>query len=322
MEIYTPEQNSVENQNGPENQNDQKRTFAVSELNETTPLWKKIVLFATGFLGLQIIALIVQLILMATPLFDRTQMNFTILGSTLVNFITYLLICGLLVLICYLGKDGAGKKIFIPFKKKETYTWGFIGFGLVFIINIFFSLIYNFLPDFEQNANQLGINEMLDAYPFLVFIMTAIMAPIVEEITYRAGLCDLIGKRNRWLGIILSAILFGLIHFDFSSILSLISPAKGFYDSVGNFIEFTSEELVKMKEVNLHALFIELENLPIYILSGISLAFVYCKTGTLSTSIFAHCLVNSYSFLGFIVNKAMQNGGSDSITSAFRILFR
>ena len=310
MEIYTPEQNN------------QKRTFAISDLNETTPLWKKIVFFAVGFLGLQLIALIVQIIIMTTKLFDRSTMNFTILGSTLVNFITYVIICGILVLICFLGKDGAAKKIYTPFKKKETYTWGAIGFGLVLAINIFFSLIYNFLPDFEQNANQMGINEMLNAYPFLVFIMTAIMAPIVEEITYRAGLCDLIGKKNRWLGIILSAVLFGLIHFDFSPILSLIAPSKGYYESAGQFVEYTAEQLAKIKEVNLHALFIELENLPVYICSGIALAFVYCKTGNLSTSMFAHCLVNSYSFLSFIANKAMQNGGSDSITSAFRIFFR
>lgn len=322
MEIYTPEQNNVENQNEPEKQNNQKRTFAISDLNETTPLWKKIVFFAVGFLGLHLIALIVSAILMTTKLFDRSTMNFTILGSTLVNFITYVIICGILVLICFLGKDGAAKKIYTPFKKKETYTWGAIGFGLVLAINIFFSLIYNFLPDFEQNANQMGINEMLNAYPFLVFIMTAIMAPIVEEITYRAGLCDLIGKKNRWLGIILSAVLFGLIHFDFSPILSLIAPSKGYYESAGQFVEYTAEQLAKIKEVNLHALFIELENLPVYILSGIALAFVYCKTGNLSTSMFAHCLVNSYSFLGFIANKAMQNGGSDSITSAFRIFFR
>lgn len=322
MEIYTPEQNNVENQNEPEKQNNQKRTFAISDLNETTPLWKKIVFFAVGFLGLQLIALIVQIIIMTTKLFDRSTMSFTILGSTLVNFITYVIICGILVLICFLGKDGAAKKIYAPFKKKETYTWGAIGFGLVLAINIFFSLIYNFLPDFEQNANQMGINEMLNAYPFLVFIMTAIMAPIVEEITYRAGLCDLIGKKNRWLGIILSAVLFGLIHFDFSPILSLIAPSKGYYESAGQFVEYTAEQLAKIKEVNLHALFIELENLPVYICSGIALAFVYCKTGNLSTSMFAHCLVNSCSFLSFIANKAMQNGGSDSITSAFRIFFR
>ena len=322
MEIYTPEQNNVENQNKPENQNNQKRTFAVSALNETTPLWKKVTFFCVGFLGLQVIALIVQLILMTTKLFDRTTMSFTILGSTLVNFITYVLICGILLLICFLGKDNAAKKIYTPFKKKETYTWGLVGFGLVLAINIFFSLIYNLLPDFEQNANQMGINQMLSSYPFLVFIMTAIMAPIVEEITYRAGLCDLIGKKNRWLGIILSAVLFGFIHFDFSPILSLIAPSKGYYESAGQFVEYTAEQLAMLKEVNLHALFIELENLPVYIFSGIALAFVYCKTGNLSTSMFAHCLVNSYSFLSFIANKAMQNGGSDSITSAFRIFFR
>ena len=98
MEIYTPEQNNVENQNEPEKQNNQKRTFAISDLNETTPLWKKIVFFAVGFLGLQLIALIVQIIIMTTKLFDRSTMNFTILGSTLVNFITYVIICGMAVL--------------------------------------------------------------------------------------------------------------------------------------------------------------------------------------------------------------------------------
>lgn len=322
MEIYTPEQNNDENLNKPENQNNQKRTFAISELNETTPLWKKLVLFVVGFLGLQVIATIVQLIMMTTPLFDRTKMNFTILGSTLINFITYVLTCGLLVLICFLGKDGTAKKIYKPFKNSQTYGWGFIGFCLVLAINIFFSMVYNLLPEFEQNANQNGINEMLNAYPFLVFIMTAIMAPIVEEITYRAGLCDLIGKKNRWLGIVLSAVLFGFIHFDFSSIISAIAPSKGYYDSLGQFVEFTTEELAKLKEVNLHALFVELENLPIYILSGMALAYVYCKTGNLSTSMVAHFLVNFYSFVGFILNKIMENGGSDSFTSAFRIFFR
>lgn len=312
MENLTPEIN----QNGSDNNHDDKSRslFSYSELNETTPTWKKIVLFIVGYLGFQVIATLVSVIICLTPLYNQDTKSLTLLGSTLINFISYVLGLGVLLLICFLGKDKTGHKIFKPFKEKNTYSWGLLGFFMLLAIGIIFNIIYSFIPTYKQNSNQSSLDTMATVYPALVFIMAALIAPFVEEITYRAGLCDLLGKKNRWLGIILSSILFGLIHFDFSTIIALIMPQNS---------ALTAAQLAEIRANNLQALYIELENLPTYILSGVVLGFVYCKTGSLSTSIFTHFLNNAYSLLSIIIANALKSGAtSDSANSIFRIFIR
>lgn len=312
MENLTPETNEKCQDN---THDDKSRSlFVYSELNETTPAWKKIVLFVVGYLGFQVIALLVSAIISLTPLYDKDAKSLTLLGSTLINFISYVIGLAVLLMICFLGKDKTGEKIFKPFKDKNTYLWGFLGFIMLLAIGIFFNIIYSFIPDYNQNSNQSSLDTMSGSYPVLVFIMAALIAPFVEEITYRAGLCDLLGKKNRWLGIILSSILFGLIHFDFTTIIALITPQNS---------ALTAAQLATLRANNLHALYVELENLPTYILSGVVLAFVYCKTGSLSTSIFTHFLNNAYSLLSIIIAHAIKGGAtSDTANSIFRIFFR
>ncbi len=317
MENLTPETE-------PQKQDSEKRSlFAYSELNETTPTWKKIVLFVVGYLGFQLIATLVSIVITLTPLYDRSTQTLSLLGSTLINFISYLIGAGVIIGICFIGKDNAAKKIFVPFKDKKTYVWGGIGFLMLIAVGILFNLLYSFIPGYKENSNQSSLDTMGRSYPFLVFFMASILAPIVEEITYRAGLCDLLGKKNRWLGIILSSILFGLIHFDFSAVLALLSPKTGYTDSMGQFVQYTAEQLAKIKETNLNALYVELMNLPNYILCGVVLGFVYCRTGSLSTSIFTHFLNNAYSTLSIIIINSMNNGSaSDSASSIIRIFLK
>lgn len=316
METYEPNQTPTsdkeecaQNRKGP--------FFRTSELNETTPVWKKVTLFVTGFLGLQVIAMMVQIIVMMTPLFDKEQQNFTILGQTLVNFISYILLLALLLVIVFIGQDRMAKKVIRPFRKKETYLYGLLAFFVILLINIIFSYLSNLIPDSSSNANQTGIESMMNAYPILVILMTVIIAPICEELTYRAGLLDLLGRRNRLLGILISSLIFGLIHFDYTPILKLISPDQGYYQG-SEFIRYTAEQLANLKENYLHAFYIELINFPVYLLSGITLAFAYCYTGHISTSMFAHFLVNAFSALSFFLSKT----GGNSSESIFRIFLK
>lgn len=321
MENLTPETNQTPS--NPNEEENKRSLFAYSELNETTPAWKKVTLFLVGFLGFQLIATLISVIICLTPLYDKDTKTLSLLGSTLVNFLSYLAGVAVLIGICFIGKDNTAKKIFVPFKDKKTYQWGAIGFLMLLAVGILFNILYSFIPGYKENSNQSSLNTMTGSYPVLVLLMASIMAPIVEEITYRAGLLDLFGKKNRWLGIIVSSILFGLIHFDFTTILSLIRPQTGYTDSLGQYIQYTAEQLAKIKADNLQAFIVELENLPTYILSGMVLGFVYCRTGSLSTSIFTHFLNNAYSLLALIISNAMSNGStSDSASNLLRIFFR
>ncbi len=316
METFEPKPTSSSDRNQ-NNRGDRKVFFGDSLLNETTPTWKKASLFVMGFLGLQAIAMIVQIIMMVTPLFDKNSQSFTLLGQTLINFISYVLLLGVLLLFVFIGSDKMAKKIIMPFKKKETYLYGALAFLLILLINLVFSFLSNLIPDSSSNANQAGIETMMNTYPVLVILMTVIIAPICEELTYRAGLLDLVGKRNRLLGIIISSIIFGLIHFDYTPILNLLVPDQGYYQG-GEFIRYTAEELASLKETYLHSLYIELINFPVYLLSGITLALAYCHTGKLSTSMFAHFLVNAFSAISFF---ASRSGGNTS-ESIFRIFLK
>ena len=64
----------------------------------------------------------------------------------------------------------------------------------------------------EVNANQGLIEAFIHDYPFFGFISVAIMAPLVEELVFRFLLCKPIEQKYKWLGVAISAFVFGAIH--------------------------------------------------------------------------------------------------------------
>lgn len=293
MQVYNNENNKVN-----EYSNTTRRAyFPRSELNDWVPRWEKLVFFLIGFLGLQLIASLVSII--ATNIIYVSSTNGTISNeayynaNALVNFFSYLILVIIFVLFIFLDKRGTYKRLFSDFKKKETYIWALIGFGLVMCIQYFFSLLYqNTVPFYGNNDNQSSIVTLCTYQPALIFIMSVFMAPFCEELTYRLGLLDLIGHKysRRVLGIIISAVIFGLIHTDFITTFESLSSA------------IAAEESASVIQGYREAFINEILNFPIYICSGLALGFTYAKSGKLASSMSSHFLVNLFSMISIFIS--------------------
>ena len=117
------------------------------------------------------------------------------------------------------------------------------------------------------NANQNAIIDMIKSAPTLAFISTVILAPIVEEITYRYFLYGGIALFNKKWAIIISGFIFMSLH-----------AVSSFTSGVDNILR-------------------EILLLPPYMFSGMALAYAYQKSENLAVSTTTHSLNNLISFI-------------------------
>lgn len=280
--------------------NNIKGFFPRSELNDWTPLWEKLAFFLIGFLGLRLYSIIVQYIILATPLVSIKDGVVTVsnMAYALINFFTYLLLVITFVLFIFLDKRKTYQRILNELKQPKTYLWALVAFGMVIALQNILSLSFSALfPFYGSNANQNSIESIFAASPVLIFIMTVFFAPFCEELTYRIGLVDTIGHKYnlRWLGIAISALVFGLIHADI--INSYRNLAEGIASGLGD------AEITNLK----NNLYNELLNLPVYMFSGFALGFVYAKSGKITSSMMGHMGVNLLSMIITIIQMASKN---------------
>ncbi len=244
---------------------------------ECTPVgpWRELFCFLFGFLGLQIIQIIVQLIvtlvvgnnLASTGLtgndLEKAILSFLSSGNGLaaIFFPVYsLLFIGFIIALWkYLPR------ILARFAKPKTYL------AIVFLIAIYaFDILYGTLiskyTGGQNNQNQSNVNSILFAYPALSIIILGIIGPFCEECTYRLGLFNVLKRWNTVAAYILSALIFGAIHFNWTNI--------------GSAIEWL--------------------NLPPYIISGFLFALAYDKCG-FGASYLAHALNNTISLTLMII---------------------
>lgn len=225
---------------------------------------KNLVLFFVGFLGLQIISLFLSIILLT---FNQYLASFSTKGLAFLNFATYFVTLGAMVLII---NSNDIFNFLRPFKKKRTYLYG-IAYGLILVIvSSFVSTIMSFLTsNTSVNNNESGINSITISFPILSIIVFGILGPICEEITYRVGLFSSISRKLKFVwAYIITILIFGLIHFDFTALFS----------------------------DNLSSLIIEFSNLPTYLVSGLLLCYFYHKEGFGVSSI-AHIFNNMLSLI-------------------------
>ena len=137
--------------------------------------------------------------------------------------------------------------------------------GFIFVIVIYaFDILYGMLiskyTGGESNQNQNNVVSILTAYPALSIIILGLVGPFCEECTYRLGLFNVLKRWNSAIAYILSALIFGAIHFN--------------WQNIGSAIEWL--------------------NLPPYIVSGLLFALAYDKFG-FGASYLAHALNNTIS---------------------------
>lgn len=225
---------------------DEHRPDLLSEENSlpTLGLVKQIYLFLVGLIGLFAIDLFLSLISFAFP--KESREPFVFIGTYFVLIVA--------LIIPLIPEAHRFKKYF---KNYQNYLLGvLIGLGILLFDSIY-SNIVNLFYDFGINNNESSLRQIAATAPFLTFIVTAFIGPICEELTYRAGLFSLLKRVNIVLAYVVTSLIFGLIHFD-----------------------FTSPNIV-----------IELINLPIYAFSGFALCLTYNKLG-LTGSISAHMFNN------------------------------
>lgn len=100
------------------------------------------------------------------------------------------------------------------------------GFGFAFAGGIVANAVRNLLEIFldipgGEAVNQISIElAMKSAGAPLMILSALILAPIVEELIFRKTIFEL--SRNKWLGLVISSVLFGLIHVS-SELMTLTS---------------------------------------------------------------------------------------------------
>ena len=172
------------------------------------------------------------------------------------NIIAYAVTFAVLVAICFVDF----KKIKHIFSNKNSYLFGFIfGFTIIVFDAGYINLLASIYPDYAISGNEEGVRSIIAIYPICSIIFLGILGPLCEEITYRVGLFGVINKYSKFFAYLISSLIFAAVHFN--------PLAKNIY--------------------------VELANLPAYIVPGFIFAFAYDKYG-LSCSWTAHMINNLY----------------------------
>lgn len=165
------------------------------------------------------------------------------------------------------------KQLIHDFKLFKTYfreynslvfkTW-FKSLITMMILSLSIQLITNI----ETATNQETLNQMFTKLPVLIVFLTMIYAPVVEELMFRGVFRKFIN--NKYLFIILSGVVFGILHVidDFKSVSELLY-------------------------------------IFVYSSLGIYLASLYYKTNNICTNIYFHFIQNTFSVIGMIILQFM-----------------
>ncbi len=302
--------NKTHDQNNHDDDNKNNGVFKSNQLVETTSFAFKLILFLVGFLGLQAVAFIVSIMLQKVNDY-----------SYWVNLVTYIIIFAIFAVLIFTNKNKAGLTFLKEFKDYKVYLYGLASFAIMFLINFIFNLAYSKIPGYGENLNQNGVESFVSnnvLKNFLLFFEIVIFAPFIEEFTYRLGLCGICSgkKRNYIIGIIVSSLVFGLIHFNAFTLyvskvsidaaikienaeaISSLCSSLGITIS-GNPLDSQNIDLITSK---LNTLIMnEWLNLPIYIISGVILNLSYLLSGKLASSFTTHFTNNLFSYITMFI---------------------
>ena len=239
------------------------------------PIYKQILLFVFGFIGLEILGTIFSFAFMSL-----SETNYP-LYLMLVNGIRYVMVAiGMACLMI-----GNYKSMKNSFNKWWAYLIGVGGIVALTSFSIIYGNIVNWLYPTTSNANQQAVNSVVSAFPLTSILVLGILGPIVEEFTYRVGLFNFLLRTKKWIAYLVTILVFALIHFDFTAILTGVTESDWSH------------------------LINEVLNLPSYAFAGAALCVLYEKCG-LSASLIAHVGNNLYSIIMYLlllqIEKLMQ----------------
>lgn len=230
------------------------------------PIYKQILLFVIGLVGLNVVGFIVEIFAILMPKGTFSEAGYTTLVNTVRYVVTFI---GMLALI---WKDFPKFRRF--FNRAKPYLLGLAGGAAILAANITLNLITQAIYPTPENTNQQTVNSVITAFPVISIFVIGLIGPAVEELTYRLGLYTFLRRINKPVAYIITSLIFGLIHFDFFA-----GTATGYI--------------------------IELVNLPTYIVVGFLFCLWYEKFG-LASSIVAHQFNNLFSILMTVISNLIK----------------
>lgn len=244
--------NNISNVNFQPNQNmPNNNSIALSQK-------KRLILFLVGFsyTGLLLLSLIWSILLAPT---SNGDIVFT---QMMIEFLTYVSLFIFMFLICLNSKKHFANEL----RKPSNYGKGFLCGLLILGVEVLISYIIQLFYEPEANANQALVELLSTNYPTLMFLITCILGPICEELTYRVGLFGFLRQKNKILAYILEGFVFAFVHISFTDTTFLA----------------------------------ELSAFPIYLAISFLLTYTYDKYG-LSGSVVAHAFLNVFSFISIML---------------------
>ncbi len=245
---------------------------------------KELFIFLIGFLSIVVVTPLIYLLI---AYIIKVTHSDTSIYSTIVlygNLVIYILV--LIGLLLFLGKDLL-IKVFSGFKKGKNIGLGVLGGVVIIVVEMLLNIVTNLvIGNGTSNDNNQAVQTATNSNPYVTFIVTVLIAPIVEEITYRLGLFGVLHKKNKVLAYLVSALVFALIHTVF---------IQGLFDGRLYFGTLTSTQYLK-----------ELLSIPTYFFSGLVFAFLYEKTDSVATSMTAHLSMNLFAYLSMLISSLIS----------------
>lgn len=162
-------------------------------------------------------------------LFHITKITGT--TATLLTLFSDLILLLILVLLYFkdLKKEWKTFREHLMPNLDKGFKYWFLGLSVMFVTNL---LIMIFSP-IKQANNEEAVQTLIQAAPWFMLITAGIVAPFIEEITFRKTFHDLF--QNKWIFALVSGIVFGALHvvssatspFDYLYIISY--GALGFF---------------------------------------------------------------------------------------------
>ena len=146
--------------------------------------------------------------LIAIALFNIDVNNYSAGDLAIVNTFADLLLLVLLVII-YFKELKTEFKTFIKNWKLSmdtAFKYWFIGLMIMCVSNVVISLITNL----NTSSNEESVQTLVTATPYLMLFTAGLIAPIVEELTFRKGTSKIF--KNKWVYATASGLIFGLLH--------------------------------------------------------------------------------------------------------------
>ena len=183
----------------------------------------------------------------------------------------------LFYIVLFVSSIALFRKIFcLSFKDfkdnwKKYLKWSIGFYFITFVLVGVVGMLLNG-AEIDKSVNQSAVEWSIQQNKILFAISTSILGPVVEEVIYRGIVFNaLVGEKTNTkrniLAIILTAVIFALMHVSFAG--------------------FTFSDL--------------LANMPVFVI-GLTLTFLYFKTGNILCPIIVHVIVNTVSVIAQLLS--------------------